>query len=235
MPPQNPPSRLRRKTGKASKKRQPPKLSRLHKPAEMTLEEWQIQLRRDFGREQKFKLANLGDHPVFSDFRVTNPQSRNSYKVHIRGRGVGENACSCPDFATNTLGTCKHIEFTLSRLERKRDLRAQLKAGYQPPFSEIYLQYGSRREVRFRPGSDCPVELARLASEHFDVTGALKPESVAAVRARSWPRPPSSNRTCVPRRRAGLPGRAARRRAAAAFSWPRPFRAAAAARPSRTC
>src|ERR1700761_4608958 len=121
----------RRKPSKKAKAGKPAKLSRLQKPANMSLEQWQIELRRQFGREQAFKLVNLGEHPVFSEFRVTNPQSRNSYKVRIRGRGVGENACSCPDFATNTLGTCKHIEFTLSRLERKRDLRAQLKAGWQ--------------------------------------------------------------------------------------------------------
>ncbi len=174
MPPRDSAARLRRK---GRKKRQPPKISRLQKPANMTLEEWQIQLRREFGREQNFKLANLGDHPVFSEFRVTNPQSRNSYKVRIRGRGVGDNACSCPDFATNTLGTCKHIEFTLARLERKRDFRAQLRDGYQPPASEIYLQYGSHREVRFRPGSECPTELARLSADYFDESGILRPEA----------------------------------------------------------
>jgi superfamily II DNA or RNA helicase len=179
MPPTDPAPGARRKAGKSRKKRQKPRLSRLHKPDGMSLEDWQIALRRQFGREQRFKLVNLGGHPVFSEFRVTNPQSRNSYKVRIRGRGVGDNACSCPDFATNTLGTCKHIEFTLAKLERKRDLKAQLRQGFQPPASEVYLQYGSRREVRFRPGSDCPVEMARLAAEHFDETGVLRPASVA--------------------------------------------------------
>src|SRR5262245_27206294 len=93
-----------------------PKLSRLQKPAGMSLEEWQTELRRQFGREQKFKLKNLGDHPALSEFQVTNPQSRSSYRVTIRGRNVGDNSCTCPDFATNTLGTCKHIEFALAKL-----------------------------------------------------------------------------------------------------------------------
>src|SRR5206468_3240951 len=39
------------------------------------------------------------------------------------------------------------------------------------------LQYGARREVRFRPGTDCPVELARLAAGYFDPEGALLPEA----------------------------------------------------------
>src|SRR5712692_8129259 len=89
------------------------KLSRLKKPEKMGLEVWQRELRRQFGREQQFLLKNVGSHPVFSDFHVTNPENKNTYRVAIRGIQLGENYCSCPDFTTNALGTCKHIEFTL--------------------------------------------------------------------------------------------------------------------------
>jgi superfamily II DNA or RNA helicase len=159
------------------KARRQSKLSRLHKPEGMSLEDWQIELRRQFGREQNFRLENAGEHPIFSVFNVFNPQSRSTYRVHIRGVQPGDNYCSCPDFATNTLGTCKHIEFTLAVLERKRGGAAALRAGFQPWYSEVYLHYGARREVRFRPGSDCPVGLARLAARYFDTGGALLPEA----------------------------------------------------------
>ncbi len=97
----------------------------------------------------------------------------------IRGLQAGENLCSCPDFTTNALGTCKHIEFTLAALEGRRGGGAALRAGFQPPYSEVYLQYGARREVRFRPGRDCPTELARLAARFFDSEGALNPKAFA--------------------------------------------------------
>jgi superfamily II DNA or RNA helicase len=160
-----------------SKRQRPPKLSRLHKPPDLSLEDWQIELRRQFGREQNYRLENVGEHPIFSIFHVTNPQSQNTYRVHIRGVQPGDNFCSCPDFATNTLGTCKHIEFALAVLERRRGGVAALRAGFQPPYSEVYLHYGARREVRFRPGSDCPLELARLAASYFDLDGTLLPEA----------------------------------------------------------
>jgi superfamily II DNA or RNA helicase len=157
-----------------------PKLSRLHKPAGMSLEDWQIELRRQFGREQDYRLKNLGEDTLFSEFEVTNPQSGGAYRVQIRGRRPGDNFCTCPDFATNTLGTCKHIEFTLASLERKRGAVARLKAGFQPTYSEVFLHYGLRREVRFRPGTSCPVELARLSAQYFGPDGALLPEAFAA-------------------------------------------------------
>jgi superfamily II DNA or RNA helicase len=166
----------RRKKAKPGKQA---KLSRMHKPAELSLEQWQRELRRQFGREQKFVLKNLGDNKVFSEFEVRNPQKKTAYHVNIRGSQPGENFCTCPDFATNTLGTCKHIEFALATLERNRGAAAALKAGYQPRYSEVFLHYGSRRDVRFRPGSDCPVDLARLAPQFFDAEGILLPEAHA--------------------------------------------------------
>src|SRR5437764_13523601 len=98
---------------KRRRKRSAPKLSRQHKPANMTLEDWQRELRRQFGREQKYSLRNLGEQPFFSEFAVSNPQSRRTYCVRIRGLQASDNHCSCPDFTTKTLGTCKHIDCTL--------------------------------------------------------------------------------------------------------------------------
>ena len=154
-----------------------PKLSRLHKPEHLSLEEWQRELRRQFGRDQNFGIKNRGNHDIFSEFQITNPQSKSTYRVIIRGPATGDNFCSCGDFATNTLGTCKHIEFTLATLERKRGGKAALEAGFQPEYSEVLLQYGAQREVRFRPGSDCPVALARLAAKYFGAEGTLQPDA----------------------------------------------------------
>ena len=153
---------------------QEPKVSKTRKPDTLSLEDWQRELRRQFGREQKFKLSNIGEHPVFSEFLVTNPTSRSTYRVAIRGPHPGDNYCSCPDFGTNELGTCKHVEFTLAKLRKKKDTKTELQAGYQPPYSEVFVQYGSQRTVLFRAGTKCPDDLKRLALKYFDVEGRLR-------------------------------------------------------------
>ncbi len=145
-----------------------PRLSRLRRPDGMAVEEWQVTLRRQFGREQGFLLENLGDAPVFSEFAVTNPASGGRYRVAIRGAGLGVNYCSCPDFASNDLGTCKHIEFTLGRLLARRGGKAAFKRGYQPGFSELFLDYAGQRRVRLRLGGECPDELRQRAAGLFD-------------------------------------------------------------------
>jgi hypothetical protein len=36
------------------------KLSRLHKPQDMSLEAWQLELRRQYGRQQELRLKDTG-------------------------------------------------------------------------------------------------------------------------------------------------------------------------------
>lgn len=159
------------------------KIPRYRKPEGMSLEAWQIALRREFGRAQNFLMENIGVEPIFSEFLITNPESQGQYRVAIRGQKPGDNYCSCPDFAVNALGTCKHIEFTLAKLEARRGAKAALEKGFHPSYSEVYLRYGGRREVIFQPGTGCPKRLMALASRYFDRHGVLKPESFARVDA----------------------------------------------------
>ena len=143
----------------------------------MTVDEWQRALRRQFGVDQTFAWENVGEEPVFSLYRVSNPQSGGRYLVTIRGEEPGVSTCTCGDFATNGLGTCKHVEFVLARLRQKRGGKQALAEGHQPAYSEVFLRSGTEREVCFRPGTECPVELARLAGRYFDDEGKLSDEA----------------------------------------------------------
>jgi superfamily II DNA or RNA helicase len=157
-----------RNRNSAAKLNKEPKLSRAHAPADLSPLDWQRGLRRQFGREQAFGLENLGGEPFFSEFRVSNPVSKSSYRVAIRGLGPGGKFCSCPDYATSELGTCKHIEFTLARLEKKRGAKTAFARGYQPAFSELYLRNEGKRSVHFRAGTDCPPALREAAAGLFE-------------------------------------------------------------------
>ena len=220
----------------SGKKRKPAKLSRLHKPEGMSLEDWQIELRRQFGREQDFRLKNVGDHPVFSEFEVANPQSRNAYRVRIRGPRLGDNYCSCPDFATNTLGTCKHIEFTLAALERKRGgagrpagrLPAAVQRGLPAIRRPARGPLPARRRLPARAGP------ARRRATSTIGRGAAAGGLRAASRS-SWPRPAGSTTTCAAATTCWRSSPRCATPNAAASAWPRRSRAASAAPPSRTC
>ncbi len=168
------------KLKKKKTKKKPIKLSvsKTHKPDDMELEVWQRALRKQFGIQQRFVLKNTGDHPVFSDFSLTNPETGKTYKLAIRGAVPGDNYCSCPDYGINNLGTCKHIEFALSRLMKKPGAKKAFREGYVPPYSEIHLHYGLQREVRFRAGSGIPSDVLERVKYFFDANGTLKKKHI---------------------------------------------------------
>ena len=154
------------------------KASKIYKPDDLDLEEWQRLLRKQFAAQQAFKLKNIGGHPIFSEFMLANQQSEKTYKVAIRGREHGSNYCSCPDFSINNLGTCKHIEFTLLKLMKRKGAKKAFKDGFSQLYSEIYLNYGPKREIRFKPGKDAPQKLHAYARKYFSPDGMLKDEYI---------------------------------------------------------
>src|ERR1700748_675720 len=110
------------------------------------LREEQIDIRRKRAAAEKYTIKNLGRNRVFSDYQTTNPATGGQYRVSIRGFDVGDNSCECPDFRTNTLGTCKHIEAVLAALRDQTPVQLRKrKAAVTHP--EIYLHYGERLQI----------------------------------------------------------------------------------------
>ena len=112
---------------------------------------------------------------VYGDYSVKSASGK-TYRVAVRGMGQFENYCSCPDFAVNTLGTCKHIEAMLLQL-RKRHRKAFETSEFKRTRASISLQYGESIEVRLRLPSAPSSTLKSLAAEHFDPAGMLPREN----------------------------------------------------------
>ncbi len=149
------------------KKRKEKKISYYRQPEDMSLADWQAALRRQYGKTSPFKMTNVGDHAVYSDWQVQNTDTGNSYKVAIRSRDDSANFCSCMDYKTNRLGVCKHIGFVLHKLENKRGIKRVLKAGYIPKHSSIYLDYQQGRKIKLSIGSDQINAFQKLAKAYF--------------------------------------------------------------------
>jgi len=136
--------------------------------------EQEIAARRERAQGAVARILARPDADVYGDYQVRS-SSNKTYRVALRGPGLFENYCSCPDFAVNTLGTCKHIEALLLRLGRRHG-----KAFEQGKFSRaqasLSLHYGETLGVRLRlPSSPSPA-LQALAREYFDESGLLKSE-----------------------------------------------------------
>jgi SNF2 family DNA or RNA helicase len=131
-----------------------PLLSNTKKPNDLAVEEWQTILRKQIAQRTVFKISNIGFGAVYSDYNVYNTNTKNTYKVALRSSDNSLNFCSCYDFKTNQLGTCKHIEAVLAYITKKPALRKILKQPYTPAYSSMYIEYRGERKVMFRIGTD---------------------------------------------------------------------------------
>jgi hypothetical protein len=120
------------------------------------------------------KILERPDGEPDGDYRVKSASGK-TYRVAMRGPGLFENYCSCPDFAVNTLGTCKHIEALLLRLRKRYGRRFESKE-YARTRASISLLYAERIDIRLRLPAAPSLALRKLAEEYFDPAGLLRQE-----------------------------------------------------------
>ena len=137
-----------------------------------TLREVQIERRRQRALEEIAKVRNKGNHPVFSLFEVTSTSGR-AYHVEIRSLAELHNTCTCPDYKTNLIGTCKHIEGVLLHLQQQHGEQLETLAQKRPGGTQVYLHYGM--DITVRAGQPLPKNPAvrELLDRYFDPTGVL--------------------------------------------------------------
>jgi len=151
------------------------------------LREEQIDLRRRRARAEKLAVRRPGKKKLFGAYTVENPATGGRYDVSLRGFDVGDNACSCPDFKANTLGTCKHIEAVLDlvRPDAPPHLRTRKAAVTRP---EVHAHYGEDVTLSLALPPRRSDQLDRIAKQYFDAKGVWcggdrYDEFVAAVAA----------------------------------------------------
>src|SRR5262245_994115 len=125
----------------------PPEPVPVESLSEKELIERAIDERRERAGAERMRVKSADPDQPWTDYAVSSTVSGKTYRVAIRGREPGESYCSCPDFRTNTLGTCKHILHVLAKLSR-RFTAAQLKRPYTRKTVGVHVQYRDRAALR---------------------------------------------------------------------------------------
>lgn len=147
------------------------RISWLVKPKNMSLIEWQRALRSQVAQEEQMECRETDPENLPGEYEVTNVLKTQTYKVVYRGEDCSWNYCSCMDFRTSHLGTCKHIE----RVRLWVDQNSLPVHSELPSYSSVYLSYTDGRQVKIRVGSCCRKEYLALAAQYFDSDGVMLP------------------------------------------------------------
>jgi uncharacterized Zn finger protein len=129
-------------------------------------------LRDATGLTEAVRILTRPDGNLYGDYCVRSASNK-TYRVAMRGPGVFDNYCSCPDFAVNTLGTCKHVEALLARLRRRRG-KALDREVFNRARASLSLYYGDTLNVRLRLPLSPSAALQALAQAYFNDRGLLK-------------------------------------------------------------
>lgn len=154
------------------KKKQAKKVPYQYKPENIDLRTWQVMLRKQVAQEERLVIQCIDEKKAPGEYQVTNPKTNQEYKVVYRGALSPWNYCSCLDFKTSRLGTCKHLEALKPWLSRKHHVHREI-----PSYTSVYLDYTAERKVRIRIGGDNEKAFTKLASSFFDDKFVLKENS----------------------------------------------------------
>lgn len=111
--------------------------------------------------EEPMKVRSMNRQRPWVDYVVTSRRSGKSYRVALRGFEHGESYCSCPDFRTNHLRTCKHILHVQNKV-KKRFSAAKLRSPYRRKRLSLSVDYGATRGLIFNLPHDCGASIEEI-------------------------------------------------------------------------
>jgi len=117
--------------------------------------------RAERARLEKMKVVSADSARPWTDYTVTNRVTGKSYRVALRGTEPGVSYCSCPDFRTNTLGTCKHVLHVLKKIKRSFSPQ-QLRKPYPRQRLALHLRYDGDVTLRLATPERLDEEAAQI-------------------------------------------------------------------------
>lgn len=144
----------------------------------------EIERRRLRGANEAIRIkARVQNSDFFGIYR-THSAAGQRYRVEIRSLAEPINSCDCPDHRINGLGTCKHIEATLYRLQHRRKRAFQQAAAKGSPHIEIFLDRRDHQiRIRWPMGSRSRSRARDLISHFFTDDNTLTGDPLDTVPA----------------------------------------------------
>jgi len=126
--------------------------------------------KKAFSEEFRLTFAEniYGEHLLETERNV-------KYKLTFRDYKNEEGYCTCPDYRKNKLGTCKHLIYAFSELEKQNFSKFNLTKF---PFVEVFLNPLNNTEIKCFYPNNLEVNTQALLDIYFDDKGNFNKENV---------------------------------------------------------
>ncbi|MBM3273835.1 MAG: DEAD/DEAH box helicase [Candidatus Sericytochromatia bacterium] len=152
-----------------------------------SLQSQEVDRRRLRGQSELFDIVAPADGPL-GRYAVGSPSAQ-TYEAVIRAFDQPHNGCTCPDFETNLLGTCKHIEAALHHARRRDRVAVERAQAEGPAASYLYVAPARPQSVTVRFGREATRAQVLRLERFFGHDGRLlrpiaevRPDLEAAAR-----------------------------------------------------
>ena len=116
-----------------------------------------IRERKARALSEKMTLQSQDPAKPWTEYTITSAESGKTYRLALRGEQRGQSFCSCPDFRTNTLGTCKHIMHALEKVKRRFPVSVR-RRPYKCEQLLVHVRYGDQLSLRLDVPDRIPAE-----------------------------------------------------------------------------
>jgi SNF2 family DNA or RNA helicase len=128
--------------------------------------------RQDRAEKEEFKIE-FGDN-IYGFHKIKTASGR-IYEITIRDFKTDNGYCSCPDFKTNKLGTCKHLIFAKNKIREKYSI-SQFTETQHYPFIEIYCDPHYDYHIAYYYQRELPEEIDQLLKKYFQDDQHILPD-----------------------------------------------------------
>jgi len=124
------------------------------------------------------EAERLSGEPWFGSWRAASlggaSHFSRSYEVTIRSLRQRANFCTCPDFAGNQLGTCKHIEAVLHKIRKHPQYEEFRKQAAPHPYVYLGWDVEDAPQLLLHHTGTVAADLKDILDRFFDAAGRFK-------------------------------------------------------------
>jgi len=133
--------------------------------------------RQDKANREKYEIS-LAEN-IHGFHKIKTGEGR-IYEITIRDLATSNGYCSCPDFKTNKLGTCKHLIFAANYLNKKYK-KSKILADQDYPVVEIYCDPHYDYNITYYYDRKLSPEIDKLIHKYFNGDQYILPDKYSEL------------------------------------------------------
>lgn len=192
-------TRQKKRTGRKSKAEKVTKAVKIPSGWNTTDED-EINRRYLRATTEPMRVTNLEPEVAYFSHFTVHSNTGNTYHIEIRSLTERLNSCSCTDYDTNGLGTCKHIEKVVLTLQKKGKRKFKEASVQGSNKVEVYVDpFDHQIKIKWPQENIINLETHCLLKDFFSVSGNLisDPHTTVPVILRLINDAPESLRQCI--------------------------------------